>query len=108
MVPKWSTNQKRLQADARDVFQARLSWQDNGEVKQRQYFCHHEDTMCHPKSGYVITKLHGTSTCRCNYIAIFSDKSYFQVSCRLRMSATLVWPQGNLAVHAKMERWQHS
>ena len=27
-----------------------------------QHFCHHGDTICHPKSCYVTTKLHGTST----------------------------------------------
>ena len=26
-------------------------------------FCHHGDTICHPGSGYLTTKLHGTSTC---------------------------------------------
>ena len=34
--------------------------QDYGEVKQRQHFYHHGDTICHPKSGYVTNKLHGT------------------------------------------------
>ena len=38
----------------------------DGEVKQRQHCCHHGDKICHPKSGFVTTKLHGTSTCRCN------------------------------------------
>ena len=60
-----------------------------GEVIQRQHFCHHGDTICHPKSGDVTIKLHGTSTCRCNNNAIFSD-SYFQVAYRLRMPATLI------------------
>ena len=36
--------------------------ESDGEVIQRQHFCHHGDTICHPKSGYVTTKLHGTST----------------------------------------------
>ena len=27
----------------------------DGEVIQRQHFCHHGDTICHPKSGYVTT-----------------------------------------------------
>ena len=36
------------------------------EVIQMQHLCHHGDTICHPKSGYVTTKLHGTSTCGCN------------------------------------------
>ena len=66
-----------------------------GEVKQRQQFYHHGDTICHPKSGYVTTKLHGKSTCRCHNNAIFSD-SYFQVSRRLCMAATLIRPQRSL------------
>ena len=45
------------------------------EVIQRQHFCHHGDTICHPKSGYVITKLHGTSTCGCSNNAIFSGRA---------------------------------
>ena len=26
----------------------------DGEVKQRQHFYHHGDTICHPKSGYSL------------------------------------------------------
>ena len=63
----------------------------DGKVKQRQHFYNHGDIICYPESGYVTTKLHGTSTCRCNNNAIFSD-SYFQVSCHLRMSAMVIWP----------------
>ena len=48
----------------------------DGEVKQRQHFCNHGDTICHPKSGYVTIKLHGTSTCRCNNNAIFSERAF--------------------------------
>ena len=47
----------------------------DGEVKQRQHFYHHGDTIFHQKSGYVTTKLHGTSTCRRNNNAIFSDRA---------------------------------
>ena len=47
-------------------------------IKQRQHFYHHTDTICHPKSGYVTTKLHGTSTCRYNNNAIFSDRAIFK------------------------------
>ena len=39
-------------------------------------FYHHGDTLCHPKAGYVTTKLHGTSTCRCNNNAIFSESNF--------------------------------
>ena len=36
--------------------------ESDGKVIQRQHFCHHGGTICHPKSGYVTTKLYGTST----------------------------------------------
>ena len=49
----------------------------DGEVIQMQHFCHHGDTLCHPKSGYVTTKLHGTSTCGCNNNAMFSGTAIF-------------------------------
>ena len=42
-----------------------------------QDFCHHGDTICHPKSSYVTTKLNGMSTCGCNNNAICSDKAIF-------------------------------
>ena len=70
----------------------------DGEVKQRQDFYNHGDTICHPKSGYVTNKLHGTSTCRCNNNAIFSDRAIFKFPvvylCRPRSHAGHV----NLAV----------
>ena len=46
----------------------------NGEFIQRQHFCHHGGTICHPKSSYVTTKL---STCGCNNNVIFSDRAIF-------------------------------
>ena len=30
--------------------------ESDGEVIQRQHFCHHGDTICHPPSRYVTTK----------------------------------------------------
>ena len=67
----------------------------DGEVIQRQHFCHHGGTIFHPKSSYVTTKLYGTSTCGCNHNAIFSD-SNFHVSYRRRMPATLNWPRQSI------------
>ena len=58
-----------------------------------QDFCHHGDTICHPKSSYITTKLKGMSTCGCNNNAICSNKAIYHVSYRRRMSATLNWPQ---------------
>ena len=52
----------------------------DGEVIQRQHFCHHGGTICHPKSSYVTTELYGTSTYRCNNNAIFSDRAMFTFS----------------------------
>ena len=34
----------------------------DSEVLQWQQFCHHGDTICHPKSGYVTTKLRASKS----------------------------------------------
>ena len=68
----------------------------DGEVKQRQHFYHHGDTICHPKSGYITTKLHGTSTCRRNNNAIFSDRAIITFPTG-RIPATLIWPLQSVA-----------
>ena len=75
-----STNQERRPAVARahcDVFLGWPAMARDGEVIQMQHFCHHGDILCHPKSGYVTTKLHGTSTCGCNNNAMFSGRAIF-------------------------------
>ena len=64
----------------------------DGEVKQRQHFCHKEDAICHPKTAYATIKLHGTSTCGCNNNAIFSGRAIFTFP----MPAKLIWPQESL------------
>ena len=112
MVPKRvdSTNYKRLPANALahlDVFQAHLPWQEMVKLNKGSIFCHHGDTISHPKSGYVTTKVHGTSKCRYNNNAIFSDRSMFKFPavyvCRQRKSGR----SGTLAVPATLQRWQH-
>ena len=50
----------------------------DGDVIQRQQFGHHGDTICLPKSGYVTTKLHGTTRCGCNNNALFSGRAIFR------------------------------
>ena len=85
-----STNQTRLPAVARahcDVFQAGLPWQGMAKLYKGSIFCHHGDTICHPKSGYVTTKLHGTSTCGCNNNAMFSGRAIFTFP-----TAVVCWP----------------
>ena len=96
MVPKESGFNQSVAASG---MCARKSWRflcsptvtRDGEVIQRYHFCHHGYTICHPKSGYVTTKLHGTSTCGCNNNAIFSDRAIFTfpavVICQPRYAA---------------------
>ena len=59
MVPKTETVPAYAHAQ-REVFHARLQWK--GMVNcETQYFYHHADTICHPNSSYVTTKLYETS-----------------------------------------------
>ena len=92
MVPKItdSTNHTRPPAVARAHCDVCLGWRamgTDGEVIQRQHFCHHGDTICLSKSGYVTTKLHGTSTCGCNNNAMFSGRATFTFS-----TVVVCWP----------------
>ena len=85
MVPKESGFNQSVAASgmcARKAWRFRCSpaVTRDGEVIQRQRFCHHGNRSCHPKSVYVTTKLHGTSTCECNNNAIFSDRAIFTFS----------------------------
>ncbi len=67
MVPKDSVFNQSVAASG---MCARKAWRfpcshavaSDGEVIQKHHFYHHGDTICHPKSGYVTTKLYGTST----------------------------------------------
>ena len=79
MIPKSNGfNQSGTVARAHcDVFLGWPAMARDGEVIQMQHFCHHGDTLCHPKSGFVTTKLHGTSTCGCNNNAMFSGRAIF-------------------------------
>ena len=105
-----STNQTRLPADAcasRDVFHALLPWQGMVKLYKGSIFVITETQFGISKSGYVTIKLHGTSTCGCNNNAIFSGSAILAfpavVACRPRLS-----DRGKaLAVHAKVETWQH-
>ena len=48
----------------------------NGEIIQRQHFGHDGDTICHLRSGYVTTKLHGTSTADATIIRYVQTELY--------------------------------
>ena len=76
-----------------------------GKVKQRQhlFLASQRDNLpskVHQTSGYVTAKLHGTSTCRCNNNANFSDR------------AILKFPAGHVNLAAAkhwqfMPKWQY-
>ena len=75
-----STNRTRLPSNAhahRDVFQASLPWEEMVKLNKGSIFIITETQFAIQKSGYVTTKLHGTSTCRHNNNAIFSDRAIF-------------------------------
>ena len=76
------------------------------EVIQMQHFRHHGDNICHPKSGYVTTKLRGTSTCGCNNNAMFSGRAIFTFPTVVVCQPCLAGPGKALAVHAKFQIWQ--
>ena len=84
-----------------------LAMARDGEVIQRQHFCHHGYTICHPSQVYETTKLHGTSTCGCSNNAIFSSRAIFTfpivVVCRSRLSGS----DKALTVHDKVQIRQH-
>ena len=67
----------------------------DGEIIQRQNCCHYGDTLCHPRSGYLTAKLHGTSTADATIRRLFRQR-YFHVSYRRRMPATLIWPRQSI------------
>ena len=77
MVPKESGFNKCKCARVVSRFPCSSATARDGEVIQRQHFCHHGGTICHPKSSCVTTKLYGTSTCGCNNNAVFSNKAIF-------------------------------
>ena len=74
-----STNQKQLPAYGRAVrFLCSPAMARDGELIQSQYFCHHADTICHPNSSYVTTKLYETSACGCNNNTIFQNELFLR------------------------------
>ena len=89
-----------------DVFQARLPWQGMAKLTKCSIFIITE-TQLPSKVRLCTTKQHGTSTCGYKNNAIFSDRAIFKFPavyvCRPRYSGR----SEALAVHTKLERWQH-
>ena len=65
----------------------------DGELIQTQYFFHYRDTICHPNSSYMTTKLYETSACGCDNNTIFQKRAIFDSR---RMSRTLAWQHTSL------------
>ena len=47
----------------------------DSKLLQLSHSCHHIETIRHPNSSHVTTKLYGTSTCGCNNNTIFSKRA---------------------------------
>ena len=47
----------------------------DGKRVQIPHSCYHVETIRHPNSSYVTTKLYGTSACGCNNNTIFSKRA---------------------------------
>ena len=66
----------------------------DGKPVQMPHSCYHVETIRHPNSSYVTTKLYETSTCGCNNNTIFSKRLF--VSYRRCMPRTLAWRRAGL------------
>ncbi len=75
----------------------------DGELIQTQSFCHHSDTICHPNSSYVTTKLYETSASGCNNNTIFQNDLFS----RFLPSTYVAWQRRSLGDTAKVARCQH-
>ena len=60
----------------------------DGELIQTHYFCHHADTICHPNSSYVTTKLYEALEFGCNNNTIFQNELFS----RFLPSTYVAWP----------------
>ena len=101
-----STNQKQLPAKCARVacrFRRSPAMARDGQLIQTQYFCHHADTICHPNSSYVTTKLYETSACGCNNNTIFENDLFS----RFLPSTYVAWQRRSLGDAAKVARWRH-
>ena len=79
MVPKESVFNQSVAASgmcARKAccFPGSIAMMRDGKLLQMPH-CHHVETIRHPNSSYVTTKLYGTSTCACNNNTIFSKRA---------------------------------
>ena len=101
MVPKESGFNQSETASGKH---ARVVWRlpcssattRDGEVIQRQHFCHHGGTICHPKSSYVTTKLYGTSIHVDATIMRSFQTEQFSRFLPSPYAATLNWPRQSI------------
>ncbi len=101
MVPKESGFNQSVAASgmcARKAwrFPGSIATMRDGKLVQMPHSCYHIETIRHPNSSYVTTKLYGTSTCGCNNNTIFFKKSYFKIYYRRCILLTLAWRRAGL------------
>ena len=108
MVPKecrFNQSETAYCLCAREAWRFRCSptMARDGELIQTQYFCHHVDTICHPNSSSVSTKLYETSAFGCNNNTIFQNELFL----RFLPSTYVAWQRRCLGDAAKVARWRH-
>ena len=74
MVPKESGFNLACGLCARILRRFLCSPAMDGEIIQRQHFCHYGHAICHPRSGDVTTKLHETSTADATIMRYFQTE----------------------------------
>ena len=80
MVPKESGFNQSVVASGmcarkERLFPGSIATMRDGKLVQMPHSCHHVETIRHPNSSYVTTKLYGTSTRGCNNNRIFSKRA---------------------------------
>ena len=110
MVPKDSTNQKQFAAYVRIAWRFACSpaMARDGELIQMQYFFHHRDTICHPNSSYVTTKINDM---KCRHVDVTIIRS-FRKELFSRFLPSTYDGHVSLAAHslgyaAKVAIWRH-
>ena len=75
-----------------------------GDIIQSHHFCHYGDTICHPVSGYVTAKLHGTFTADATKMRYFQRELFSRFLPSTYAGHVNLAAEKALAVHAKVAR----
>ena len=75
MVPKQSGFNRSVAASGMCALPGSIATMRYGKLVQMPHSCYHVETIRHPNSSYVTTKLYGSSTCGFNNNTIFLKRA---------------------------------